>query len=237
MYDIKPLEAQWEQYNRKRRKPFYRNLLLVIFLILAAVAAYYYKDLIVAQFEKSTSDLQKNELVFPVSLDLPLDTLMLKKGTEKEQLTIDNIAKRAVTKRDDNPMEPGDVFIEVSDPSSAESGSEIRRKKPSKKINIEVSDVSYDAYRNIEARFSDSHEVDDALFLARGYYSRKKYRKAAYWALQTNKLDGNIEESWLIFAKAKAKTGQKNEAIRVLSQYVKKSNSAEAKRLLHSLEK
>jgi len=110
--------------------------------------------------------------------------------------------------------------------------------KTRKKIHFEMVDANTpSAYKEIESRFAFAPDPDDALFLARMYYKNGNYRKAARWALETNKLNGNIEESWLIFARAKAKTGQKNEAIRVLSQYAKKSNSTEAKKLLKQLEK
>jgi len=37
--------------------------------------------------------------------------------------------------------------------------------------------------------------VDDSLFLASNYYKKGAYKKAVYWALQTNKIDKNIEET------------------------------------------
>ena len=139
--------------------------------------------------------------------------------------------------QNNNPMEASDVFIEVTDPAQVEVSSSVSRKRSKKKIHIEVTEISSSSYKAVEERFADAPDSDDSLFLARGYYKRKNYRKAAYWALQTNKLDGGIEESWLIFARAKAKTGQKNEALRVLSEYVKKSNSSEAIKLLNTLKK
>ena len=125
-------------------------------------------------------------------------------------------------------MDDSDVFI---DKDNIED-----KKSISKKIHFQMVDAnSPTASKEVEYRFTVSPNVDDSMFLSKIYYDKKSYSKAAYWSLQTNKLDGNIEESWLIFADSKAKIGQKNEAIRVLSEYVNKSNSIKAKKLLIKL--
>jgi hypothetical protein len=59
----------------------------------------------------------------------------------------------------------------------------------------------------------------------------RKYKKAEYWALQTNRINEKIEDSWLIFATAKAKQGKKNEAMKVLRAYIDKTDSVRAKEL------
>ena len=166
-----------------------------------------------------------------------LDTLALKKIPQKSNAIIFETQKKPVKTNDNNPMEPSDVFIEVTDASNVTEENSVTRKKPKRKIKIEVTEIGYSAYKAVEERFSDAPNSDDSLFLARGYYAKKKYSKAAYWALQTNKIDGDIEESWLIFARSKAKIGKKNEALRVLSEYVKKSNSSKARKLLNALKR
>jgi tetratricopeptide (TPR) repeat protein len=99
---------------------------------------------------------------------------------------------------------------------------------------METSSVT--AYKDVEKRFSQSHDIDDALFLARSYYKKGNYKKAEHWALETNKVDPNMEESILIFVKSKIKLGRKNEAISILKSYLKRSNSQEAINLLHHIE-
>jgi tetratricopeptide (TPR) repeat protein len=107
---------------------------------------------------------------------------------------------------------------------------------PTKKIAIEVTPrKSERTVSAIEKRFRFAKDKDDALFLARYYYDKKKYKKAMYWALETNKLDSDIEESWLIFARAKAHLGERTEAIRVLQAYVDRSGSAKARVLLDKI--
>jgi tetratricopeptide (TPR) repeat protein len=105
------------------------------------------------------------------------------------------------------------------------------------KIEIVETDTKRDTnvYRMIEKRFKMTHDPEDGLFLARYYLKRKNYKKAEYWALQTNRIDSSIEESWLIFAEAKAKSGHKKDAIVVLKEYLKENDSIKAKKLLRDL--
>jgi hypothetical protein len=102
-------------------------------------------------------------------------------------------------------------------------------------LNI-IGTSSVVAYEDVEKRFAQSHDIDDALFLANGYYKRGDYIKSAYWALETNKLDSNVEESIFIFVESKIKSGQVNEGISILKKYMKQSNSEEAKKLLFRIE-
>jgi len=242
MYDIKPLEEEWEKYNKKRKRPLY-VLILIIVLTIGVGTVLKYSDLLPTHIDKNSSIAK----IQPK--DVLIDKQLGKLEVHKEKVTDVEISaneiKPAVNDHssDNNPMDPSDVFVDrdesigktvkrVSKPIVAETP------KTRKKIHFEMVDANMpSAYKEIESRFSFAPDPDDALFLARIYYKNGNYRKAARWALETNKLNGDIEESWLIFARAKAKTGQKNEAIRVLSQYVKRSNSVEAKKLLKKLKK
>ena len=107
---------------------------------------------------------------------------------------------------------------------------------PVRHVNIEVttrkSDVSA---QEIEKRFRFARDKDDALFLAQYYYDKKAYKQALRWALETNKLDSDIEESWLIFGRAKARLGQRIEAIRVLQAYYDRTGSPRAQKLLDAI--
>ena len=171
-------------------------------------------------------------------LDKPIDTLEVKKARKNSALTMNHVKPEILIPVDNNPMNQSDVFIEVTDAKKpiASAIKAVINEKPRKKMHLEITEMSGErAYKDVKNRFSMAPDPDDSLFLARNYYKEGKYSKAAYWALQTNKLNGDIEESWLIFAKSKSKTGHKNEAIRVLSQYVAKSNSTEARKLLYKL--
>ena len=242
MYDIKPLEEKWERYNKKRKRPFY-ILFFMILTIIGVSVVLKYSDLMPQNMDKNSSmaKIQPTDVL----IDKKISKLEVHKEKTADVEIPENEVKSVMSNpgSDNNPMDPGDVFVD-RDESVAKTVKSTSRpivtEKPRsrKKIHFEMIDAnSPRAYKEIESRFAFAPDPDDALFLARIYYKNGNYRKAAHWALETNKLNGDIEESWLIFARAKAKTGQKNEAIRVLTQYAKKSNSAEAKKLLKKLKK
>jgi hypothetical protein len=113
----------------------------------------------------------------------------------------------------------------------------IENKKTEENALIDiVGTSSVIAYEEVEKRFENHHDIDDALFLAKSYYKKGNYKKAAYWALETNKLDDDVEESIFIFVESKVKSGQVNEGILILKRYIKQSSSEEAKKLLFRIE-
>jgi len=246
MYDIKPLEEQWESYNKKRRRPFY-IMVLFIFLLAGSGAVLNYKNISLLDldfFDKNKSIPIVKVNPTDVLIDTPITKLEVHKVTAADiPMTANKMKPDTNTAIDNNPMDPGDIFIEADERVKkplkiVTTPVVIEKERPRKKIHFEMIDAnSPAAYKEVESRFSVAPDPDDSLFLAKMYYNKGSYRKAAHWALQTNKLNGDIEESWLIFAKAKTKTGQKNEAIRILSQYAKRSKSVKAKRLLKKLKK
>jgi len=223
MYNIKALEEEWKRYNKKRRKPWIILGTLLV-LLAAAVGVYLYDSTLYhilktddtnqTTVKKTHSAPTSKEAVFYI--DKPLDTLAEKRQTIPE----------------DSPMD-----VDVTD-DVPESEKNVRQNKPRKKLHIEVIDTrKKSAYKEVEKRFRLGHDPDDSLFLAKAYYAKRQYKKAEYWALQTNKINDGIEESWLIFAKAKAKRGRRNEAKRILQNYIKRTNSTEAKVLLQKIER
>ncbi len=212
MYDIKPLEKEWNKYKKKQRRPYY---ILIGFVLILSVIIFIlkFKGISLSNLNKSDTD----------------------ENITKSSLSINHKTKdiNVTTKPSNNPMNPDDVFVDEKVLNSSISGN---IKKSKVKIDFEINDANDPKiYKEIEKRFTQSPNSDDSMFLSRMYYNKKNYHKSAYWSLETNKINGNIEESWLIFAKSKAKIGQKNEAIRVLSKYINKSDSLEAKRLLKTL--
>jgi tetratricopeptide (TPR) repeat protein len=241
MYDIKPLEEEWDRYKKKKMKPWYVLTVSFLLVSLATVLFLNYKDIILTKLDNNSS----------ISLDKPKTTNILvdKALTELEvrnEVVIDPSPATAKVKTRidtsdmiDDPMRyqhpnAKKVIISVTEPVKKV----IEVEKPRKRMHLDIiQTTSASAYKDVEKRFSDTQDIDDSLFLARTYYEKGNNKKAIFWALQTNKLNTNIEESWLIFAKAKARSGHKNEAVRILSSYVKRSNSLEAKALLKKYKK
>ncbi len=89
---------------------------------------------------------------------------------------------------------------------------------------------------DIMKRFNESHDPNDSLFLAINYYEKKEYNKALFWAIETNKITEEIEDSWIIMAKSKFYLGDKNEALRILRAYASRTGSKEALNIINQFE-
>ena len=231
MYDIKQLEQEWKQYRKKKLKPWYIGSLSFI-LLSVFVALFLMNDKIdfstlrtyfevsketLAQEEKSNNKVKK--IQNSVLVNDALNSLEIKENMI------------AFVKKPVNIL----VDIPVLEDTNGPHVEEVQESKVKMHLEI-IESTSVTAYKDVEKRFLESHEIDDALFLARSYYKKGDYEKAAYWALEINKLDNDMEEGLLIFVKSKVKMGGKNEAISILTTYMKKSDSPIAKKLLYRIE-
>ncbi len=219
MYDIQPLEDEWNKYRKKKRLPFY--LAGSLFILFFGVVIFFtnYKSILPLKDNKIHKKIIQNKKIL---LDKALNKLEVKKVADTTE------------DMNNNPMEASDVLVEPQEHPTKQKIINV----PHKKIHLNIIKISdNNAYKDVEKRFKNSHDIDDALFLAKNYYRKKSYKKAIYWSLEVNKIDENIEESWLIFANSKIKTGHKNEAIRILTEYLKRANSYKAKNLLGKLKK
>jgi tetratricopeptide (TPR) repeat protein len=220
MYNIKILEDEWKKYNRKKKRPWIVAGILSFIVLLGGALIYSRPSLIESLFHKQT--ISKS--------DKPDHTAPPKVFVDSDIVTPAQKEKKHFSQ--DIPLGSEAGETEVQESQNTTSGNR------DKGFHIEVVEAgNHDAYREVEKRFRLGHDIDDSLFLAKAYYLKGNYKKAEYWALQTNKINDNIEESWLIFAKAKVKRGQNNEAVRILDAYIKRSNSIEAKALLEKIKK
>jgi len=250
MYDIKPLEEEWKKYKKKKRKPWYAMIFSILFVGILLSLFVNYKELIFSKFENNSSIPIKETKPTTILLDRALTTLEVKKIIiEKpivEKPIIEEKTEEKKTEEKKNVSTGIDDPMRYEHPNAKKVSIEVTEiikepvkvEKPRKKMHLNIiKTTSTSAYKDVAKRFADTSDPDDSLFLARTYYEQGNNKKAIYWALKTNKVNSNIEESWLIFAKAKARSGHKKEAMRILSSYVKRSNSSEAKALLKKLKK
>jgi len=239
MYDIKHLEHQWKQYRKKKLKPWYIGSLTLL-VLLASVTVFLMNEKI--DFSEWKSYFETSKEMFPDE-EKSKDTLVSKEIKLKESVLVDDALNKLEVK--DNMIDVVDKIVQkplnilVDIPVLDDAKEPLLQEMPEvrKKIHLEIIEsTSVTAYKDVEKRFLESHDIDDALFLARSYYRKGDYEKAVIWALEINKLDENMEEGLLIFVKSKAKMGRKNEAISILTTYVKRSDSQEAKKLLYRIE-
>ena len=237
MYDIKPLEEEWKKYKKKKRRPWFVLMFSIFFILLISFTFLNYKEIDSLKFnDKSKADVVANHST-TVLIDKALTTLETKKPKVNEVLQKNETKPMRVISENGSMEIVEDLPMPEALQTIKEPNAKIETvEKPRKKMHLNIIQTSsVSAYKDVEKRFEQSHDTDDSLFLAKIYYSKKNYIKAEYWALQTNKINENIEESWLIFAKSKVKLGRKNEAIDILTKYIRKSNSAEAQSLLNKI--
>ncbi|MDQ1244960.1 MAG: hypothetical protein QG565_1301 [Campylobacterota bacterium] len=85
-------------------------------------------------------------------------------------------------------------------------------------------------------RFNVNHNPALSLFVAKKYYQLGDYEQAYNYALITNDINNNIEESWLIFSKSLVKINKKEMAIETLKKYISHSHSSQARQLLDEIQ-
>jgi len=239
MYDIEKLEKQWSNYNKKRKRPLYLALFLSI-LGVALAAGIYLNDTMRGHFanlfQKDSTVLASVEHANlpPKESNVSVVNEPVKREVKVKtpQVVIEVEPKPYDVASEEPVLEPVESLAVTQESDGVSQKPETEHKKMHLDI-LETSSVT--AYKDVESRFYQTHDTDDSLFLAKSYFNRGEYKKAEYWALQTNKVDNTIEESWLLFAHAKAKLGQKQDAIKVLKSYIAKTNSIEAKRLLEQI--
>jgi hypothetical protein len=114
--------------------------------------------------------------------------------------------------------------------------SDIQQNLPAKQMVIQRENDMKDI-QDVISRFKKNKNPALSLFVAKRYYKIGNYQQAYNYALITNELDTNIEDSWLIFAKSLYKLDQKDMAIKTLKTYLQDSGSVKAKITLDQMEK
>ena len=103
-----------------------------------------------------------------------------------------------------------------------------------KTISIKRQNTQNDIYEII-SRFKKNSNPALSLFVAKKYYELGDYQQAYNYALITNKINKDIESSWIIFTKSLVKLGKREKAISILKKYIKQSHSSAARVLLDEI--
>lgn len=122
----------------------------------------------------------------------------------------------------------------VSKPTLQQTAQEEYIEPLSKKITIKRKNTDKDI-SEIISRFKNNNNPALSLFVAKKYYEMGNYHQSYNYALITNQINNEIEDSWIIFAKSLVKLGKKNMAIKSLNEYIKISHSSSAQTLLDSI--
>lgn len=106
--------------------------------------------------------------------------------------------------------------------------------KAKPKIDIQISSENNEISM-LKEDFNKNKNPEIALKIARKCYQDKRYSDTIKWALSANNLDSSIEESWVMFAKAKYMLKQKDDALRALEEYNKNKNKPEINELINKI--
>ncbi|ORI10908.1 hypothetical protein [Campylobacter concisus] len=106
--------------------------------------------------------------------------------------------------------------------------------KAKPKIDIQISSENNEISM-LKENFNKNKNPEIALKIARKCYQDKRYSDTIKWALSANNLDSSIEESWVMFAKAKYMLKQKDDALRALEEYNKNKNKLEINELINKI--
>jgi len=239
MYDIKHLESEWKKYRKKKLRVWYIFFLFLFLLSVMAITLFNDTEVDVSavngyfKSSKETLGLQENTKDAQVSEENKMKSTLLVESPLKTLELENSVNETAETSSNSSSGLLVDIPLLEESNEPVENGIPRSRKK----VHLEIIEsTSATAYKDVENRFHQSHDIDDALFLAKSYYKNGNYKKAEYWALQANRLDETMEESLLIFVKSKVKLGNKNEALSILTSYIKKANSEEGRKLLYEIE-
>ncbi len=238
MYDIPELERKWRKYRRNKiKKPLIiiTSTIVGIGVVSAIILTYSHfsknktQAKVIAQ--KETTNVETNKPVIksnpnPAPIVITKNSL---NNTQQNSVETIDISKAKI------------ITPDVSDDDVRMIGFDTNSETTSNKSDILISSQKQkeiqelEHIKEVEERFKSSQDPHDSLFLAKYYYKKGNYAKAVDWAINTNNIDGSIEESWIIFAKAQAKMGHRVDAIKALQSYYDSTGSMKAKKLLDKL--
>ena len=240
MYDIPELEKKWRKYKRNQiKKPIIISIVSVLLIggISAIVLTYINSSSPKESVSKKTTAVAKSD-------DKP--AMVIVKNSSNPNVKQSSNQQTTSNTQSDNEIDLSKATIvkpNVPDDEIRVIGFD---KKEKKEIEKKYSDIllptnatkdiqEREHIKELEEKFKESQDPNDSLEIAKYYYKKGNYKKAETWAVNTNNIDGDLEDSWLIFAKARFKQGFRIDAIKVLQSFYDETNSQKAKKLLDKI--
>ncbi|QOP45416.1 tetratricopeptide repeat protein [Sulfurimonas paralvinellae] len=156
-------------------------------------------------------------------------TLNETKTVKKEKIKRNKIAKQQSTVEEE--------YMNLEGNKKTRNIQQPVQQEPAKKQLLTIKRrESQNDIKEIITRFKKNNNPALSLFVAKKYYEIGNYEQAYNYALITNGINNDIEESWLIFAKSLAKLGKRDMAVKTLREYINYSHSGNAKILLNDIE-
>jgi len=249
MLNIPELEKRWLQYKIRSYAPYIAFSLVFIIVVMVLWLYPTNKQETTIEIDKPIKQAISNaEAIEEKKVNLPPQ-----KKYKKEEQTILKPSMNFISQIHDTPdIAPKRVYVKPKEKFKTTLTKTIPPKvivKEVKKdikpdiqtetktdtiITIKTKETSKDIQEIIK-RFQKNHNPALSLFVAKKYYELGFYKKAYNYALITNKLNNDIEGSWIIFAKSLVKLNKKDMAISTLEKYIEYSDSTTAQILLNDI--
>ena len=252
------LERRCAQYRRKKNiKSLAFGAVIGVFLVAIAFYAGVFNERLVSEngnsevvFEneeseynediddgyiaQTTDEIMNEELGQPEKIELNSETTKeveeifedeIKDNTTIEQKVVD--IKQAVSK-DVKVVEKKILFLEPN------ISLDLLKKKVDKKPTLDTKKID-DPIINMKKKFTVSHSIETALLISQHYYDKGDFKNSLKWAIEASKINAKAPKPWVMYARAKAKSGDKAIAIKALETYLSEFYSDEASLLLDEL--
>lgn len=263
MLDIKDLEIRHKRYKLKKNLPYIIIVVIIIlfsftpFLIISDSNYNEQQTLEKSEIVISPKNTQESlpEPLAPIKEVEPIKPIEVIQQIETNNTIIEE--EKIVLAPSLNFMQKmtPDTFLQDKNINNNKKRTHIEKEIPLTDVEeikeplFEEDKVEDDkkAFVNIE-RNKDVNDIEEvikrfkinnnpalSLFIAKKYYQLGEYEKAYDYALITNKINNNIDASWIIFTKSLVKMDKKEMAIQTLKKYIEYSNSPQAKQLLDEI--
>lgn len=247
--------------KRLRYRKFFKLFISLLLLLAVAFFVYYYlvnfKDRKILHTKEKVSvkqekKLEKNitkEIVKPLEkkVEIKKEEPPLKKKIEKSKKSV--LVLQPKIEINASMIESEKIAQEQKSKKSVKSIKKpakitppkeevIKKVEPAKKkIDFKIKLTNSDEETILIKNYKVNKSYDAAIKLSRYYFSKKRYKKAIYWAKIASKFDATKASPWLIYAKSKYSLGKKREAMEVLRTFLSYFYSKEAFDLLEEYKK
>lgn len=163
---------------------------------------------------------------------------MINNTYQPEQKVVPNFyGNLAENNKNFNSIPKDDIIDFGNPPAPPKSVLQIRNnqeKVPSGKVLIQTSPLKI-GKANLEEKFYSTNDITYSLKLSESAYEKKDYNEAIKWALISNELDKDNIQSWILFAKATYKKGNKQDALIALENFDARISNAEVKAVIRQI--
>jgi len=249
MLNIKELEKRWLKYKIKSLIPYISIFVTIPLIIFLGIILLNYLPIKTTQVPHRIIEKKKHIFIKKKIAVVKKKIIIVKKKKIKKEIQLKHVKSVELRpslgfmKRIQNSAQPyyddsDNIDISNIKKQTIKPEQIIEPKKAIKQAiikKIQIQNTRSDI-KDIIKRFKKNSNPALSLFVAKKEYQLKNYNEAYNYALITNKLNHNIEDSWIIFAKSLVKLGKKSQAISTLKNYIKYSHSTNAQVLLSEIQ-